>query len=425
MTSGTPSFRTNAAWTLAGNGVYAICQWGMLVVLAKLGSPEKVGQLALALAISAPIIMFAGLNLRAIQSTDARNEYALGDVLGLRLVMLACAAVVLVVIAATAPISRATALVVLVVGAAKICESVSDVLYGALQQRELMLPIARSLMLRGVTGVAALALCVGVTHEVTWGAAGYASAWALILFLHDFPSAASSLQTAGRPRRDLARRGRASRLLQLARRATPLGIVMALISLNTQIPRYFLEHSRGEAAVGVFSALAAPIVAGTFIVGALGATASPRLARYYARGELHDFRRLLKTLLIIGAALGAAGIALTVVAGAPILRIMYTQEYAAYDSDLTWLLVAGALGYVSSFLGYALTAAHVLKPQVGLFAVVVVANSLTAACLVSTHGVTGAVCALAVGNAVQLLGAAWLTLHHVLGRASPRQNAVE
>src|SRR6266568_5527229 len=44
------SLRTNFAWTLAGNAVYAVCQWGMLVSIAKLGSPAMVGQFALGLA---------------------------------------------------------------------------------------------------------------------------------------------------------------------------------------------------------------------------------------------------------------------------------------------------------------------------------------------------------------------------------------
>ena len=33
------SLRKNFAWTLSGNIVYSGCQWGMLIALAKLGSP--------------------------------------------------------------------------------------------------------------------------------------------------------------------------------------------------------------------------------------------------------------------------------------------------------------------------------------------------------------------------------------------------
>ena len=80
------SLRKNFSWTLAGNIIYAACQWGMLIILAKLGSAEMVGQFALGLAITAPIIMFADLNLRHVQATDAQEEYHFRDYLGLRLI---------------------------------------------------------------------------------------------------------------------------------------------------------------------------------------------------------------------------------------------------------------------------------------------------------------------------------------------------
>src|SRR5262245_13252375 len=70
-----PSLRTNFLWTLAGNVVYAGCQWGMLIVLAKLGTPAMVGEFSLGLAICAPIFMLSNLNLRGVQATDARGEY--------------------------------------------------------------------------------------------------------------------------------------------------------------------------------------------------------------------------------------------------------------------------------------------------------------------------------------------------------------
>jgi len=403
-----PSFRRNAVWTIGGNVVYAACQWGMLVVLAKLGSLEKVGQLGYALAITAPIVQLAGLNLRAIQSTDARREYSPGQVLALRLAMLAAAAVALTAIATGAPIPAETALVVLGVGAAKIVESVSDVFYGVLQQRERMAPIARSLMLRGVTGFVGLALGVAATGRVVWGVVGYAAAWAGILLFYDLPCAARALKGEGGSRHDLAPHGPVARLGGLAKLAAPLGIVMALISFNTAIPRYFLEHTAGEAAVGVFSALASLILAGTLVVGALGASASPRLARLHAEGDLLGFRRFLGRLALGGAAIGATGVAAVAIAGDPILRIVYTPEYATYAADLVWIMVAGALGYVSAFLGYGLTAARILKPQIGLFAAVALACALASAWFVPVHGVRGAAWALLAGYAVQLVGSAWL-----------------
>ena len=64
------SLRTAVAWTFAGNTIYAACQWAMLVIVAKLGSADAVGVFALAFAVTAPVMLLTGLQLRAVQATD-------------------------------------------------------------------------------------------------------------------------------------------------------------------------------------------------------------------------------------------------------------------------------------------------------------------------------------------------------------------
>src|ERR1700746_1022170 len=79
------SLSKNFAWTLAANIIYGACQWGVLVSIAKLGTPAMVGQFALGLAVSAPVFMLTSLHLRVVLATDARDEYCLGHYLTSRL----------------------------------------------------------------------------------------------------------------------------------------------------------------------------------------------------------------------------------------------------------------------------------------------------------------------------------------------------
>lgn len=69
------SLRQNFSWTFVGNVVYAACQWGMLVALTKLGTPEMVGQFTLGLAVTSPVFLFSNLQLRTLMATDAKQEY--------------------------------------------------------------------------------------------------------------------------------------------------------------------------------------------------------------------------------------------------------------------------------------------------------------------------------------------------------------
>lgn len=394
------ALRRNFSWTFIGNVVYAACQWGMLVVLAKLGSPEMVGQFTLGLAVTAPVLMFTNLQLRVIQATDAKQQYAFGDYLGLRLNSIALA-LLLVVGITTAGYRSETSVVILVVGVAKALESVSDIFYGLLQQHELMDRIAVSMMIKGPLSLLFLGIGVYLTGSVVWGVVGLAVAWALVLFGYDIRSGARVLNTlsVNPGARQPGSRWRLE--LGLVRLSLPLGFVMMLISLNTNIPRYFIERHLGERELGVFAAIAYLMIAGGMVVNALGESASPRLAKYYAAGQGAAFRTLLLKLLGIGVLLGGAGTLVALVAGQEILTLVYQPEYAEHANLFACLMVAAGIGYVSSFLGYGMTAARYFRIQMPICALVTSTASVACFWLIPLMGLLGAAIALMIAAIVQ------------------------
>jgi len=404
------SLRANFSWTFVGNVVYAGCQWAMLVVLAKLGTPEMVGQFALGLAISGPVIMLANLQLRAIQATDARQQFQFADYLGLRLTTSIIAALVIAAIGVIGGYRYETALVIVVIGLAKAIESISDVFYGFLQQQERMDRIAKARMIKGPLSLVLLGLFVALTGSVFAGGLGLLMAWAIILLTYDIPSAALIHRELARTSADyepgaLKPRWARDTLARLTWLALPLGVVMMLISLNSNIPRYFLERYEGERGLGIFAAMSYLMVAGTTVVSALGQSASPRLAKYYAAGNASAFRNLLLKLVGIGAFLGVAAVLVVAIAGKPILTLLYQPEYAEQADVFVWITLAAGIGYVSSFLGYGMTAARYFKVQAPLFAVVTGVTALASFWLVPRYGLQGAAFALLCSAVVQLFGA--------------------
>jgi O-antigen/teichoic acid export membrane protein len=416
-----PTLRRNFSWSFAGTALYSAAQWGMLTALAKLGTPQMVGQFALGLAITAPVILFASLQLQAVQATDARDQYQFADYLGLRLTTTMLALVVISGIVYVAGYRLETTLVILLVGLAKAFEAISDMFYGLFMRYERMERMAGSMIIKGLLSLAALSLGVYLTGSVVWGVVGLALAWALVLFGYDIRSGAWVLNnfpetTVGPgPEKDAAPQLRPrwapDRLASLAWLALPLGFVMALISLLTSIPRYFVERYLGEGELGIFAAMAYIIVAGTTVVQALGRSISPRLARYYAEGDISRFQWLLLKASGIGALLGVVGVLATLVAGREILTILYAPEYAKNTDVFFWLMVAAGLEYVASFLGYGMTAARYLRAQAPLFALAVC--SVVPACwwLVPAAGLQGAAIAIIIGCVVQLCGSLAIIAH--------------
>jgi O-antigen/teichoic acid export membrane protein len=422
--------RVNFAWTLAGNVTYAACQWAMLVAIAKLGTPAMVGQFALGLAIAAPVFMLTNLQLRGVQATDARREFAFGHYFALRVIGTAAALAAVVVLLVVAGYRRETALVILVVALAKAAESFSDVLYGHWQQRERLDCIARAMILRGVGALAALGVTLYLTRRIVPAVLAMAAAWLACLLLYErrtarqlsfVPPATGGFPLVSHPH-SLVPVFNWPRLRQLALLALPLGLVSALASLQLNVPRYFLDCYHGAAALGYFAALLSIPLAGNNVVMSLTQAALPRLA-WLCKQEPPTFVQLLLRLVFAALVLGLGGVALAAALGKSILTLLFSSDYANYSKELVWLMTFGALNYVQFFLVGGMTAARMLRPQAVLYLLATGITSVSSALLIPKWGLQGAAEALLLGSLFTCAGSAasWISLYgNNLGRRKSR-----
>jgi O-antigen/teichoic acid export membrane protein len=409
------SLTSNVWWMLSGNVVYSGCQWALLMALAKLGSAAQVGELALGLAITGPIFVASQLHLRAVQATDANDQFSFSDYLGLRWIATAIATLITVGLAFGLGYRLEIALVILLVGLARGFDNISDIYFGALQQHERMARMGKSLMLRGVLALAGLVAAMWLTRSVLSAAAVVAMVSGSTLLLYD--------------RRSVALRGTKRAVLHLGPLrwnpsgyralfvlSLPLTIVMVLVSLNLNIPRYFIQKYRGEADLGVFSALSYLIVVGNTLINACGQASAPRLAKAYFNGQRSRFWRMLLLLLGLAAACGLICVGAAAIAGDRIVTILYNASYAKYAALLTGLMATAGALYLSQFLGYGMTAARILRPQVPLLVLVTATTFTGCVVLIPRLGLAGAVIGMASGFAVQLVGSSailfrrWLAL---------------
>lgn len=419
------SLRKNFLWNFAGNVIFGACQWGMLMVIAKLGTPEMVGKYALGVAICLPVVMFTNLQLRVIQATDAKNQFNFGDYLGLRLINITLSLLVIAGIVGVSGYQRETALVILVIGLAKGFDSISDIFYGLAQKYERMDRIAISLMLRSPLSLLGMGLGVYLTSQVIWGAVGFAVAWGLVMIFYDLQSgrfilkslaqsSVGSNQPTERENESIRPHWCFKTLMRLARLALPLGVVMMLMSLNNNVPRYFIKHSFGERELGIFSALASITGMGIIVIYALGHSASPRLAKYYAVGNKAAFLSLLVKLVMLGAITGTAGIVLVLLGGKPLVTLLFRPEYAEHLDVLLWLMISGGVSYVAHYITAGITAAQYLRIQTPIYALATISSVIACFWLIPAFGLMGAPLALLLAAFVQLLGATLVVYHAII-----------
>jgi hypothetical protein len=116
----------NASAGVIGNIAYSACQAGLLIVLARLGSAALVGQYALGLALTGPIMLLASLQLRSVQATDAAGSNHFSEYLALRLATSAAALLLIAVGSIILTDTTAAALVIVLVGVLKNSDALSD-----------------------------------------------------------------------------------------------------------------------------------------------------------------------------------------------------------------------------------------------------------------------------------------------------------
>lgn len=391
----------NFAWTLAGNLIYSASQWGIVVVLAKWGDTATVGQFALAVALTGPIMMLAGCALRTVQATDTTSDFTFGDYLGFRSLALGAALAAIAFLAVGVGESAAIVGVVLAVGLAKTFESLSDLFYGALQQREQMERIGKSMIVRGSFSLVAVAAAIwlaragSATSLALVAALVLAACWGLALLAIDVRDARIHGGLSLRPRFDRRR------LFKLAKLTAPLGITVVLGSLIINMPRYVIERYLGTEELGIYAALAYFALVGNLIANALANAVMPRLSRYWVQEDVRDFRRLLLNLLAMGVVFGAAGIALASLCGEAILTIAYRPEYARFNDVFLILMASTALSFQVCFLDTAIYASRCFRVHIPINAAVAVLVLAAAMAWVPRYGLHGAAWAACLATGVQ------------------------
>ena len=410
MTSQPLSMRRNFSLTVLGNVVYALGLWGVLALLAKLGSPELVGRYAIGSLIVGPVMMFTNLELRSVLATDAHGAHEFGEYLGLRLGSVTVAMLVIIGIAAVG-YGRQQILVVAVFGLMRAVESTSDIFHGFAQKHDRMDLVSFSLILKAVLGLLLFGVGFTAMHSLPLGMLALAAGWALILFGFDIPRA-RTLMRAVTPQQaprapSLRPRWPKAAMLAIIRLTWPLGLVMLLNQLRNTIPRAVLESGYGEQTLGIFSALAYLVIAGNTVAMAMSQSSIARMSRLYAAGDRAGFGRIVGRLMLLGVGLGLAGVAVAALWGRQLLTLFYTPEYASHADDLVLIMAAGGVINLGSLLGAPATAMRAFKAQLAVHLANAAVLTALALLLIPGSGLQGAAWAM-------LGGGVWVTIGHVV-----------
>jgi O-antigen/teichoic acid export membrane protein len=377
-----------------GNSFYAFAQWLQLSIIVKFTTSLTLGYYTLALASTAPVFMLLGLQLRALIVTDTKKEWTFPSYFFMRSLTMGLA---MLLIGMYAWAGKGEFRILFLIAILKSIESFAEIFNAQQQLHEKMHYVALSLILKGTSATVAIFAGVYFLNSLATGLILAIGLNTLVLFYNDYFNCRKLLKN------EMTLRPNNLRLKPLFLKALPLGIVMCIISLNTNVSKYMTEYFLGTETQGVYSTLAYCLVLGSFVNNSVGQSFTPRLSRYYAEKNLIAFKRLYRKYVALNTGMGFLLFAASLWGGYYFLRIVFSESIANHSGLFSLLMLSGVPLYVASSLGYTLTSMRVFKVQPFINGAVIVVNLAGCYCLIKQFGLYGVVYTSMLAFTVQSL----------------------
>lgn len=333
----------NAGWLAVERAIRLVLSLTIGAWVARYLTPDRYGQLALALSVVALITPLSKVGLdsvvvnRVLRAHQDRQR-VLADAFMVKVVASLLAFATVVVLSALLPSLSGSVGVAIAVGSSLLW-SPSEVVQFDLEAR---LKGRRLVTARVAAGIVAAGLNV---FWIVRGAGVVAFAWTV--------SAEAALRAAflaaplwsswsvGVPR------GRWRPVASLLRESWPLAITSLSVLIYMKIDVVMLNAMKGSAAVGVYAAATRISELWYFVPTAIVTSVTPAVLRARARGA-SDYRRALGALLEGLGALAVGVAVLTTVVAGPVVHVLFGPSYAGAATVLqihVWAAVFVFLGH--------------------------------------------------------------------------------
>lgn len=378
-----------AKWLLGGNLIFSLSQWLIMIMVARLASKENLGQYALALAIVLPIYALTNLQLRPLFILDdnGNKKYNYSNFYYLRLLSSFIGFLICIIFGFY---YNEILLILLIVAGIKFLESLSDIIYAFYNSKDKTYLISKSLLLKGMGGV--LVCFLGLIY--------FNFNWTIFfillnyLFIWYFLDNKFILKTEEISQKKLN--------LKILSQAIPMGITLGLVTLQSSIPRIFLNHYENTELVGVLSVLSYFVIVGSIFINSICQYLSPKIVKYWM-SDIQEFKKSYIIMQIISIFFGFLVLFVCYFFGNMILNLVYGEKFIEYEQELNLVMFSGVFLYLSTVNGFTLTAIGYVGKQVYIFTFIVLITLLSSYILIPKFGIDGAIYSMVIAYFSQFL----------------------
>lgn len=369
-------FLSQAASVFGANLMQAAVPFCSLLILGRRFGMDAAGEYALAQAITLPVFQLLSLQLKPLLLTRSPLECPLGAALYLRGL-----SSLLGIVFAGAAYTFFGGLALLLAGS-RLVDSWSELTHAEWQRQGKAHWAFAVALLRGALAVGLL--LIAASPEL--GLAMYLGASLFLLVLLESPREELEFHADGG---------------ELLRNGLLLGVVMSLLTLQAQAPRYALEHWSSRASLGLFATMTVLLQAGNLLASSFGQSLLPKLPE----ASMRQIARWTTLPALFGLAMAAPLVAFR----EPLARLLAPETPTEAANLLTYLAGVQVVVWPAATIGCALTAKRLYRPQLWIALGSNLIAAIAASLLVPRWGAPGA--ALAMGaTSLSVLGFSFTAL---------------
>ena len=279
-------------------------------------------------------------------------------------------------------------LIILAVTGSKVFENASEIYYGYAQKHNSISSVAKSRFLKGLFTPLIFGCTLAFTHSMVFACLSMAFMWLIILLVYDGKFYERSIIKDTKRFFILFFR-RKKKIFSLLKMSFPLGIMSLLVSLSTNIPRYFIEFYNGVEMLGVYTVISYIAMASFFVMGPIFHSYVPILAAL-SLNNVAKFKKIFFSLVLFSMCASSSLIICSYAIGDKFLLFFFDSSIAMHYSAFMIIIIAAGLNIIALCLLYTLTALNVFFVQPILYFFDVLIMSICCFYFIFYFGLIGA-----------------------------------
>ena len=389
-------------WNTLSGLIMAFQSVVMLMILMRVCDVYVAGVFTIAYANANLFLNIGKYGVRNYQASDVRTAYSFRDYAAARaassIAMLVCGTAYLAWSAVTLGYDMNKTLVIFFMCAFKLVDAIEDVYHGDYQRqgrldiagKVLSLRLATTLAVFGGFVIATGDLLVSLVISTVYTAIFFLLSVWYVRRRYGMPS---PHRVEGKKRNASERESSRSTIVaakQLLKDCFPLFLAAFLLFYIGNAPKYAIDACLGDAEQAYYGFISMPV----FFVGLLAsfvyAPIITPLSRMWSEGDIKGFTKVFAKQILIVLAITAICDVATLIAGVPVLSIMYNVDLSPYLVELIILVSGGGFLALATLFTLGITIVRRQEKLIWGYLGVSLSALCASPLIVQNYGITGA-----------------------------------